>query len=312
MKIAFLFSGQGAQYVGMGETLIDNPVGAAIFARANEALGFDITDIMFNGPEEKLMQTRYTQPAILTLSIALYEILKANGLDYDVLAGLSLGEYGALYAANSFDLETVLPLVHERGKLMETAAAGIDTAMYAIIGAERATILNICEQVSGVVEASNFNCPGQIVISGEKQAVEAAINLCKDQGIRSIPLKVGGAFHTSLLKPASEELQKILDKVTIQKPTCPVLTNVTGGYITADSDSIRKTLAKQVYSSVYFEDELHQMIADGVDTFVEIGPKNTLVSFVKKTSKDVIAYKTDTLAGIEAVISELKPNLESE
>ena len=301
MKTAFLFSGQGAQYVGMGKDLLMYDVAKNIFQQADAALGFSISDIILNGPDEKLMQTRYTQPAILTMSIAIYEILKSKGITADVVAGLSLGEYGALYAAGVFDFPTVIKLVHERGKIMETSATDVVTAMYAIIGGNRDMVANVCEQVSGIVEISNYNCTGQIVIAGEKVAVETAVAKLKEEKIRAIPLKVSGAFHTSLLADAGTKLGEVLTQVTMQVPNLPVLTNVTGDYYQPEVAMIKKTLAQQVYSAVHFEDELLKLAADGVTTFIEIGPKNTLTTFVKKTLSDVAAIPTDTLENIEKI-----------
>ena len=302
MKTAFLFSGQGSQYVGMGQDLLAYDVAKDVFARADQALGFALSDIMFNGPLDVLTETKYTHPAILTHSIAIYEVLKENGISPDIVAGLSLGEYGALYAAGVFDLETVVKLVHERGKIMAGAATDVETAMYAIMGGTREQIAEVCEATPGIVEISNYNCKGQIVIAGEKAAATAAVATLKEQKVRAIPLKVSGAFHTSLLKTAGEQLGTILEDVTFSAPTIPVLTNVTGAYHTTDTADIKAKLAQQVYSAVYFEDELLELATAGVERFIEIGPKNTLTIFVNKTLKDVTAMNTDTLENIQNVI----------
>lgn len=306
MKTAFIFSGQGAQYIGMGKDLQSYESAKNVFKRADTALGFSISDIMFNGPIETLTETKYTQPAILTMSIAIYEILKEHGYQPDVVGGLSLGEYGALYAAGVFDLETAIKLVHKRGQIMESAAPDVETAMYAILGGTREQVTAACQSATGIAEISNYNCTGQLVIAGEKAAITEVVNTLKMEKVKAIPLKVSGAFHTTLLRDAGQQLGDMLANVQIEQPKLPVFTNVTGGYYPTNEQEIKATLAKQVYSPVYFEDELLQMATDGVTTFIEIGPKNTLTTFVKKTIKNATAQTTDTKENIENLLKGME------
>jgi [acyl-carrier-protein] S-malonyltransferase len=240
------------------------------------------------------------------MSIAIFEVLKQAGITPDVCCGLSLGEYGALYAAGGLEIESVIPLVHTRGKLMESELPKIVSSMVAILGASREVVQNACTQAvsNGIVEIANYNCPGQIVIGGQKQAVDAAVLILKEQKIRSIPLKVSGPFHTSLLENAGKKLAAVLGQTEIKELKLPVLTNVTGTYLVNNPEAIKRSLAKQVSSAVYFEDQIKQMIVDGVDTFIEIGPKNVLGSFVKKIDKTVNVYSTNSVEEIEKVIIE--------
>lgn len=287
-KIAFIFPGQGAQYVGMGKEISDNfKVACDVFDEANKAVGMDIRDICFNGPEEELTKTENTQPAILTTSIAILRVLEDQGIVADVTAGLSLGEYSALVYSGALELSEAVSLVKKRGRYMQQAVPEGKGNMAAILGLSRDEIGEVIEESkdAGLISAANFNCPGQIVLSGEKAAIEKAIDVSKEKGAkRSIMLSVSAPFHCEMLKPAGEKLSLALSEIEISDMHVPVVSNVTADYIAAKSD-IENLLTRQVSSSVLWEDSVELMLKDGVDTFVEIGPGKTLTAFVKKIAK---------------------------
>ncbi|MFZ6624217.1 ACP S-malonyltransferase [Vagococcus fluvialis] len=290
MKIAFVFSGQGAQYLGMGQEFYTNSL---IFKQyidlASKVLDLDLPKIMFE-EDDKLNQTEYTQPIILAMSVAISEIIKDKlNIKPEICAGLSLGEYTALVESGALDFETALKLVRKRGKLMQEAVPAGVGAMTAVMGMDREVIEAICKEASSVagVYPANYNMPGQIVIGGFKEGVAKAEELLKKAGAkRLIPLKVSGPFHTPLLKEASENLEVVLKQVDFKEMSIPVVTNVTGSFIESN-EKIIPTLTKQVMSPVYFEDCVKTMIAEGIDTFIEIGPGKTLSSFIKKSDKTV-------------------------
>lgn len=305
MKTAFIFPGQGAQYVGMGKDFYEQvPVSKAAYDQASEVCGMDIAALCFE-ENERINITEYTQIAMLATSVAMLRALEEQGVKPDVCAGLSLGEYGALVAANVMDYGDACHVVRQRGIYMQEAVP-TGGAMSAVLGTDEALIERICEETDGVVEIANYNCPGQIVISGEQAAVDKASEALKEAGAkRVIPLKVSGPFHSSMLKGAGEKLRKELEQVTIHKITTPYAANVTAEYV-SDEMEVKSLLEQQVSSSVRWEQTIRMMLADGVDTFVEIGPGKTLTGFMKKIDRGVTALNIEKLEDVEKAAAVLK------
>lgn len=307
-KLAFIFPGQGAQYVGMGKDIAAEYKSAdAIYEQASEALGFDIKEMIFNGNDEALKITENTQPTIVTTSVACMQPLLEKGIKPDFVAGLSLGEYAAHVAAGTFDFKDAVALVRKRGKFMQEAVPVGVGAMSAIIGLDNEAVIESCKEASalGVCEPANFNCPGQLAIAGDVAAVEKANEICKAKGAkRAMMLAVSAPFHCSLLKPAGEKLAAELDKVTVNDIKIPVVVNVTAKSIT-DKDEVRSTLVDQVSNSVLWENCVKTMLEQGVDTFVEIGPGKVLSGFIKKINKDVKVLNVENLDSLNATLEEL-------
>ena len=302
-KIAFVFPGQGAQYTGMAKDFYEKfPVSREVFEKASKVSGLDIKTLCFE-ENENLNITEYTQIAMLTAEIAILRAVEEAGIHSQVNAGLSLGEYGALAASGVMREEDAFAIVRKRGILMQEAYP-TGGAMSAILGIDAELIEKICEETPGIVSIANYNCPGQIVITGEETAVLTAGEALKAAGARRvIPLKVSGPFHCELLKEAGKKLGEELEKIEIQTFAIPYVTNVTAQYVT-ESDQIKDLLVKQVSSSVRWQQCVEQMINDGVDTFIEIGPGKTLTGFIKKINRDVKALHIEKIEDLEAVRKE--------
>ena len=304
MKTAFLFSGQGAQYPGMGKDLYENYDSAkAVFDSI--ATDFDVKTLCFEGPKEQLDDTQYAQVAIFAHAMAAAAVLQENGIHADVTAGLSLGEYSALCYADCFSVQAGAEILRERGKLMANALPSGTSAMAAVLMLDKEAILNACEAVQeiGVCEIANYNCPGQIVITGEKAAVEACGKKCLAR--RVIPLQVSGAFHSSLLQEAGKQLHQVLSAYELKTPRIPVLHNLTAGV--ADRPLI-DLLSEQISHSVLLEDTIRNMLADGVDTFIEVGPGKAVSGFVKKCAKgmDVNILHVEDAASLAETLDYMK------
>lgn len=283
---AYVFPGQGAQFSGMGKDLYENSALAKeLFDKANEILGFDITSIMFDGSAEDLKQTKVTQPAVFLHSV----ILAKTVVDFqpEMVAGHSLGEISALVANETLDFESGLKLVYKRALAMQAACEANPSTMAAILGLEDEIVENACKEIDGVVVAANYNCPGQLVISGEIEAVNLACEKLKELGAkRALVLPVGGAFHSPLMKPAEEELAKAIEETTFNTPICPVYQNVSTTAVT-DPVEIKKNLIAQLTAPVKWTQSVQNMIVDGATEFIEVGPGNTLQGLVKKINREV-------------------------
>lgn len=293
MKHAYIFPGQGAQYAGMGKELYENVEEARLlFEKANEILGFRITDIMFSGTDEELKQTKVTQPAVFLHSVIL---AKSLGVEPDAVAGHSLGEFSALVAGGALSFEDGLRLVSKRALAMQSACEKQSGAMAAILGLEDSIVEDICSQIDGCVVAANYNCPGQLVISGSVEAVDAACAKLKEAGARrALRLPVGGAFHSPLMEPAREELAKAIEEASFHTPKCPIYQNVDAKPYT-DADSIKRNLIAQLTSPVRWTYIVQQMLEDGVAEFTELGPGNVLQGLVKKVSCEVKVDSKSTM-----------------
>ncbi|WP_019003699.1 ACP S-malonyltransferase [Cohnella laeviribosi] len=290
-KIAFVFPGQGAQAVGMGRDAYERfEASRAVFDRADEVLGFSVSKLAFEGPEEELKLTANTQPALLTTSVALLEAFKARGVKPDYVAGHSLGEYSALVAAGVLSFDDAVRLVRARGLFMEQAVPGGQGAMAATLGADRDALDALCRDISatvGRVELANVNCPGQIVVSGTAAGVAAVAERGKEAGAkRVVPLEVSGPFHSSLMQPAADKLEKELAAAEFRDAAVPVIANVTARPV-ASGEEFRRLLVRQVVSPVLWEDSVRYLIGEGVDTFVEIGSGTVLAGLIKKIDKTV-------------------------
>lgn len=303
-KIAFIYPGQGAQKCGMGQDFYENSkVAAELFDRASELLDIDMKALCFE-ENDRLDLTEYTQAALVTTCLAMTRVVTEKGLKPDVTAGLSLGEYCAVSAAGGMSEEDAIKLVRKRGILMQNTVPAGEGAMAAILGMTGEAIVEVLKGREGVTVA-NFNCPGQIVITGETKAVEEAAEALKEAGAkRAVMLNVSGPFHSPMMKPAGAELAEVLEKTELRALRIPYVTNVTATYV-SDIGETKALLARQVSESVRWQESVERMIAEGVDTFVEIGPGRTLAGFLKKINREVQVYNIGTWEDVDKVVAEL-------
>ncbi|AVK83137.1 [acyl-carrier-protein] S-malonyltransferase [Lysinibacillus sp. B2A1] len=309
-KIAFIFPGQGSQAVGMGQEFVENSAESkAFYNRADQSLGFELSKLMLEGPAEELTLTYHAQPALLTTGVMVAEKLQAAGITPNYAAGHSLGEYGALVIAGVLSFEDAVSVVHKRGLYMNEAVPAGQGAMAAILGMELEGLHEVTEKVSEAgnpVQVANVNCPGQIVISGTKEGVEKASVAAKEAGAkRAIPLVVSGPFHSELMRPSSDKLAATLAAISLSEPQIPVIGNVMAKEL-ENVSAIQQELVEQVYSAVQWEASVREMIAQGVDVFIECGPGKVLSGLVKKIDRSVATYCVYDEASLEAVIEAAK------
>lgn len=313
-KIAFVFPGQGSQTVGMGKSLAEsNEFVRAFFEGADEKLGYSLSKVIFEGPQEELTLTTNAQPALLTTSIATLEYFKQFHITPDYVAGHSLGEYTALVAAGAISFEDGVYAVRKRGEFMEEAVPNGEGTMAAVLGLGRKELNEVTDAVTSEghpVQLANINCPGQIVISGSRKGVELASVKAKEAGAkRVLPLDVSGPFHSSLMKPAAEKLRDVLDSISIAEGVIPVIANVSASEMT-EPNEIKEKLIEQLSSPVLWEDSVQKMIEHGVDTFVEIGPRKVLTGLIRKIDRSVKTYSVSDEETFKATVNSLKERVQ--
>ncbi|MFC3882609.1 ACP S-malonyltransferase [Bacillus songklensis] len=309
-KLAFVFPGQGSQTVGMGKDFADQyEVAGSMYNQVDDVLGFKLTDIIFNGSQEKLTLTYHAQPALLATSMVMLEQFKTSGIAPDYTAGHSLGEYSALVAAGALSFPDAVKAVYLRGKFMDEAVPAGEGTMAAILGMEAQALKEVTDEITNqgdVVQLANINCPGQIVISGTTAGVEKASALAKERGAkRAISLVVSGPFHSSLMKPAAQKLEQVLNEVTVTDAEVPVISNVTAEPMTTKGE-IKQRLVEQLYSPVRWEESIQTLLDNGVDTFIEIGPGKVLAGLIKKINRRANVFSVYDLQSMNQTIEAIK------